>query len=168
MIRFIYTPNFQEFWVLNRTMALKQIGILKWFAGILLVSYAFLPWMPNFNHEGKTLFEIYTGALMVLILPGLLVFIMLITYWTAKKRWNLSSELRCKKEYEIGPDGIQIRGDGLNGFLDWKHFTKAECIKGLFVITTTQGAIHYFPESIVPDCAALRVLLRQHISGAKL
>lgn len=168
MIRFKHTPKFSEFWALNRAVVLKQMGILKWFAGLLLIAFVTLPWQPAFKHQGKSVWEIYAGSLAVLILPAILAFMFVSAYWAARKRWDSSLEVRCTREYEIGPNGIQIRGDGIDGFMEWKHTTKAECINGLFVITTGQRLVYYFPITAVPDGVVLRALLRERIPAAKV
>jgi len=168
MIRFKYTPSFESFWRLNRRLLIARIRFLIGMAAVLLILWIAMPLLANQPGQTKTALQLYGMTSPLLILPALMTWVYVLAYLGAKKRWTSSEEVRSEREYEIGEEGIQVRGDGVNGFMEWRHLVGAEFSKGWFTIRTSQQLFHYFPEAAVPDSAALRQLLKQKIPKARL
>lgn len=168
MIRFKYTPSFESFWRLNRRLLIARIRFLVGIAAVLLILWITMPLLANQPGQTKTALQIYVMTSPLLFLPAVVTLVYVLTYVGTKKRWSSSEEVRSEREYEIGEEGIQIRGDGVNGFMEWRHFVGADLSKGWITIRTSQQLFHYFPEAAVPDSAALRQLLKQKIPKARI
>ena len=167
MIRFKFVPTFEDYWAFNRRILFRSSRKLIWIAGLLMALFVIMPFMAT-PGQNKGVIDIYLGGSPLLILPAILAWMFYATYRGAKKRWELAEELRSEVEFEIGPEGVQVRREGGNGYLEWRNFVSAELTKGWFTLTTAQKSRHFFPESAVPDSAALRELLKEKIADARV
>ncbi len=92
---------------------------------------------------------------------------MVATLFAARKRWKAAEEVRIEREYEIDDVGVRVTGSSLYGFLEWRHFTEAEILKGYFLLKTAQNQYHFFPTAVVPDPGALSLLLAAKVSNSE-
>lgn len=159
MIRFRYQPTFKDYVALNRFVMWRQLRYLIIIAGLLVVLFALLPVTLGSLGSSRSTWEIYRSSLTVLILPGLVMFLLISTYFAVRKRWNAAEELRIDREYEIDDTGVRVTGTSLSGFMEWRHFTQADRQGGFYFLKTAQNQFYYFPESIVPDREALNELI---------
>lgn len=167
MIKFRFTPQFRDYWRLNLHYVTGMTRRLHWFAGAMFFLYLFSPWLASLPGRERTAVQSYVLFLPLLALPAILAFMVVATFAAAKKRWRSADELRTGRDYEITEEGIQIRGDGVSGFLEWRHFSSAEFSKGWFFLKTAQNAFHYFPATVVPDVSALVSLVERKINQTK-
>jgi hypothetical protein len=101
MIRFRYQPTFKDYVALNRFVMWRQLRYLIIIAGLLVVLFALLPVTLGSLGSSRSTWEIYRSSLTVLILPGIVMFLLISTYFAVRKRWNAAEELRIDREYEI-------------------------------------------------------------------
>jgi hypothetical protein len=167
MLRFSYKPTFDDYWRFNRYFILRSFRPLMPVVYLMLGFYLLAPlWQaPEYR---MTVAETYFGWLPLLILPGLLALGLLVGYLASRRRWEHAPEVRLEREYEIDERGIRVRGDGMDGFLEWKYLTLAESRDGLFFIKTGQNQFYYFPSKIVGDIGALTELLRANVKNTKI
>jgi hypothetical protein len=155
-MRFTYTPTFADYWTLNRRVLARQFGKLLWFAGASFLAYCSLPVLPLSFGPNESVADIYRSGAALLILPGIIVFGYIATYFTGKRRWRDAAEIRSARTYEIDEKGIRVTGDAFSGFLEWRLFKSVEFSSGLVFMKTGQNQYFYFPESLLPDRKLLR------------
>ncbi|MEO6993018.1 MAG: hypothetical protein ABI273_05290 [Lacunisphaera sp.] len=159
MIRFRFQPTFEDYSALNRFVIWRQLRYLIVIAGMLVVLFALQPVTLGSMGGSRSASEVYRSSLGILILPGLVTFLLIVSYIAVRKGWNAAEELRIEREYEIDDIGVRVTGSSLSGFLEWRHFIKADRQSGYYFIKTAQSQFHYFPELVVPDQQALNELI---------
>jgi len=163
MIKFSFTSRFSDYWRLNRHVLLKSTRKLLWISAALIVVYMVSPWaLQRMTHQAD-IWAAYRQNWGVLILPAIMAVMFGLTYLGARTRWKKAEELRVEKSFEITDEGVQVRGEGVNGFLAWQHFANAEFKSGWFYLKTKQNSFHYFPSSSVSDVALLKDLLKERV-----
>lgn len=167
MIRFTYTPEFRDYWRFHRHFLRGVTGKFRWLALAMVCIYLVFPlWAPS-SVADQPLFMMYVNASGLLIIPGMLVLLYVSTFMEARKRWATSSEVRSAKEFEVSEQGIQVRGEGVSGFVEWGHFATVECRDGWYFLKTAQNAFHYFPGGVVPDREALVRLMKNNVRNTR-
>ena len=103
MIRFRYRPTFDDWFALNRILALRQLRFLIGLAGALLGLFLIHPFALEAvgRNEGGIL-QTYRNSLAVLFIPGLTGFLLLATYRAVRK------PLACRRRIE-GRAGVRHR-----------------------------------------------------------
>lgn len=167
MIRFHYEPTFKEFWALNRYVLFRGYrALLIPFGIILLVVFITSPFVHQPNETKETM-EIYRSNLPMLILPGLLVFLTVVQYWSARKRWNGAKQVRAARDYVIDDNGIHVSGDGFAGNMEWAYLKSADFKAGLLFLKSDPNLFYYFPPSIVPNKKTLIDLVSNKVKVSK-
>jgi len=169
MIRFRFTPSYADFVALNRLFGFRQSRSLIGTSILLLVAFIAEPFiLYGLGHEDEgSVWRTYLTSLPVLILPALTNLLYIFNRVNVRRRWNAAEELRCDLEYEITHEGGRVRGESLEGFLQWKHLKQVIVKGGYIVLKTAQNQLYYFPETAVPDSKALLEFVRNHVPDSK-
>jgi len=165
-IQFTDSPTLEGFRTLNSHVQPKMRS-LRVVAALLTLIFLLFPLMTRSQPHPPTLFQAYTSQLGLLILPGILICLYILTHYTIKKRWNAAKEIREERVYCIDERGIQVTAASFNGFLEWSLFTHVEMNKGYFFLRTAQNQYYYFPTSAVPDQQNLIELIRRKVAKNK-
>jgi hypothetical protein len=145
MIRFRYHPTFEDYAALNSFAFWRPLRSLVFIAGALLALFLIQPFMlPGTDHE-KSAWQIYQSSMALLILPGIVCFLFIVTYRAMRKRWNAAEELRVDLEYEVDDAGIRVASESFSSSLDWRHITQAEQQGKFFFLRTAQNQFYFFP-----------------------
>jgi hypothetical protein len=166
MIEFTFTPEFADYWRLNRKVLYTSLRTSLWIAGVLgvlgllAVPMAFVGQQPDPK-------EVLFGILRALFIPGLFLSVFGMTHYFAKKRWRMAADLRVTRHYHIDERGITTKGDGFDGFLSWELIEEADHDSGWYYLKTAQNIFHYFPASVVPDSDTLNKLITNKVAKRK-
>ncbi|MDF3055879.1 MAG: hypothetical protein K0R17_94 [Rariglobus sp.] len=166
-IHFTDSPTLEGFYTLNTHVLQPKTRLLRVIGGLLVLTFLLFPLMTRSQPQPPTLFQAYTSQLGLLILPGILICLHILTRYTIKKRWNAAKELREKRSYSINEHGIQVTASSFNGFLEWSLLNHAEVNKGYFFLRTAQNLFYHFPVSAVPDKQNFMELIRTKITNTK-
>jgi hypothetical protein len=152
MIRFQYQPTFKDYLALQCYSFFKGLGtravpIIIIFGGIILLNI-----FGSHSTEGtRTLLQVCEANRFILIIPAAVVLGLAFVYWTSRKRWNASKELRSAKEYVVDDAGVHAKGEGISVSREWSSLKGADFKGGYFFLRSGQHAYHYFPATVVPD-----------------
>ena len=167
MIQFRYQPTLRDYLAFHRHILGRRLRTLTIIAGCLLALYLAVPFLAQRTEASQNVWGMYLSVSPLLILPALVAFIVVVTSVAARKRWKAAEELRIEREYQIDDVGVRVAGSSFAGFLEWKHFTDAEILKGYFILKTAQNQYHFFPASVVPDTETLSSLLAAKVSNTE-
>ena len=166
-LRFVYSPTFSDYWAFNLHVLCRQYWFLLPFAGLSLVVY-FLAQTILRVPEGDGIFNrlsAYSGAL---VLPGIVLFTLLATYWSARVRWNTAQELREDREYQIHEAGIHVHARSFQAVVDWVLIKDAAITSRFVYLRTGQRQYYYFPVAVVPNLEQLTIMLRSNVKSVKV
>jgi hypothetical protein len=162
-----FAPTFRDYWTLQMFALGSYLRWLIPFAVLSAVAFASAQLLDrNLPGDGSTRGS-YPAHLSLLILPGIIAFILVTTYWAAQRRWAAAEELREEHEYEIDETGVRVRTKNSEIFCEWSIFKKAVITDPLVYLITAQGLFHYFPTRMVADIRALGKLLEAKIGSVK-
>jgi len=165
MIRFRYQPTFKDWFALNRIVGFRHFRFAIALSLFLITGFLVYPLaLIVTGHNEGGIMEGYRQSAGLLLFPAVVCFLLIATHLAVRKRWRAAEELREAREYEIDETGVRFTGGTLSGFLEWRHFTRADLKKGYFLLRTAQNQFHYFPAEVVPDQQALSDLLARKVS----
>jgi hypothetical protein len=165
MIRFRYQPTFKDWFTFNRIVGFRHFRFLIGLSLLLLILFLLYPFaLMVTGHDEVGIMGGYRQSVGLLVIPVVVCFLLIATYLAVRKRWRAAEEVREARDYEIDENGVRVTGITLSGFLEWRHFTRAELKKGYFLLKTAQNQFHYFPAAVVPDQQALGDLLARKVA----
>ena len=182
---FIYSPTFKDYWALNVYAEVRTRRFLIVLATVVLALIVVEPWLLHEFKDGDPVADYYKRSLPLLILPGGILFLILLMYLSARIQWAARRELRQPREYEIDDSGLRVKAAGSEGFLQWRGVTNASVTsRFVYLVTaqqqyystsftirylffTAQRHYYYFPVSIVPDMQRLRELIKACVKSTR-
>jgi len=166
-MKFHYTHTFADYRMLGKRVLfrIRGIKILLFFSACLILCFLFSPFM--WFQADQSIGATYLSSMTLLILPALMALLFISSYFATKKRWNIATELRCEKTYDISDSGIHVTASGIDGRLGWQYIAEAELWRGWVVIITNQKLYYFFPLSAVPEPDKLISLLVAKIGKTK-
>jgi hypothetical protein len=168
IIRIEFTPTFQQYLQFTQSTARYPFRRLRPFAYISLFCFAMSPLIDERN---QTVLQAYGTFSKALFLPGLLfVFLPASVYFTSRKRWRISSELREPKVYEFSDAGMSVTGTSFHGVQSWTSLVSAQTNGSMIFLVNGQRAAHLIPADAfgnTPQLEAFKTLLRAKVPDCK-
>ena len=161
MTHFTYEATREDFLRLNRLLYWRQLRVLAVFAIAALLLFIAFPFIAI---RPIGILESYRSTWGILLLPALVVLMIALLEWSARKLWQNAAEIRATRNYQIDEAGLQVTSATFNGFLAWEHLNDWKEAGGFLYLRTTQNQYYFFPLSLVPDPAALRALVAAKVN----
>lgn len=121
-----YTPSIKEYRLLFRHIILRQLGILKYFALFSIIVFLIGPFtLANTSvimlESDLSLLQQYKGFSVILILPGLIGLMLVMTHVNVSRMWKKSDEFSSRRKYILDDKGIHFEGNTFKGFFEWSN-----------------------------------------------
>jgi hypothetical protein len=167
VVRFRYTPTFEDWRALNRHVWLKQFRLLIVVASVVLFCFVALPFAHRLVGRDVGLWETYKSNIGALWLPGVVAFLLGAVYYGIYRGWRTRADVREEREFVIDEHGVSVAGTSFSGSLDWQHLKEADVVRGLVMLKTKQNAFYYFPRRLIADWPAFQSLVSEHVKPTR-
>ena len=173
MIRFTHTITYEEYskvtlLITRRLILSRRLQIM---IAIILFCGLFAPLVVLYNRDPKDTLNLWTYYQPILRFGGVFLLIAVVLvfsiYRGIRRRWQTNAQLRQPRFCEFDEDGMRLQSPSFTGQYSWDLFPTAELTHGLYLLCLNQTAVHFFPETVIPDRAEWEDLLRRKIKTLK-
>jgi hypothetical protein len=167
MIRFSYTPAFQDWRALNLHYIARQFRIILIIAALLIASFLILPFGQRAIGHDIDVWQAYRNNAGALTLPAIVALIYGTTLYSVHRRWKTAAELREEREFIFDENGLAVKAASFSSTTEWHHVKEADLAKGLVLMKTSQNQFYYFPRHLVTDWPMFQSLVTERVKVTK-
>src|SRR5262245_43499382 len=155
-----FTLTLPEYLRVNRPLTWRQFRRLLL---VLLIPFAFIGGMgflqrhlsPEQSEGNPWQALLWMWGCVALLIPTLALAYAVLTYFAARRRWQMTAQLHDPQTFRASESGVETRGDSFHHFLGWDHIAHAESKGDMILLMTVHSTYFLIPTRAFPDSGEL-------------